>query len=513
MKSIVTTLFFLLIAFTLQSQEAAKDTKIKKSKAISLKENLVVGPRSYVDAHNNLFSIWETKKYLYAKYTDPDLNVIKSARIPWNDKKVNIRGIFATDDALYILVFKFNRKVKKLEYYVYSTGKERLVFKRQLLASIPFDERENTRTFYGIGSEVYDDDALGKYFISPNGKYVALSVDIKNQDSEVHSVFLFDDQMNLVFNTKFTRALKDRHFALEEIAIDEESGIVYLLGKARTLEAREKKDGGKYVYELFKITKDAQTSVTLSAKENYIGTLKLLINGGDVICTGFYSEMSDYRFKGIAYYKINKADLSTTEGVFSPFSNQFLIDKYGSQKNNELQNLSFRSLAFNARGELVMNAEEFKIHEQQAMRPDGSWSSRVIKTYIYKDIVILKLSPTGQLEWARNINKKQSEKNSWTLSYSSAFKENMTYIFINASDKISQLSNDRIKFKEGSTKKPNLFVIKVADDGSFTYDMLGSFKDIDYRIPVKYGISSINNDFMYFPARGKKEIKFFKVTF
>ena len=118
----------------------------------------------------------------------------------------------------------------------------------------------------------------------------------------------------------------------------------------------------------------------------------------------------------------------------------------------ELKNIVIKNV-YLQEDELVVNAEE-----QYATTNNSSNS----KLYNYDDIISLRLNNKGDLINARNINKRQSvgnpEDNPF-ISYQSCLLNNKNYFFINAKDKMKELSNQRIEFRGTNwINNSNLFV-------------------------------------------------------
>src|SRR5690606_40056161 len=76
-----------------------------------------------------------------------------------------------------------------------------------------------------------DDDVLGMFKTSIHANYIAFTIDILDDAAEKHSIFVFDNNLNPIYQTEFTRGIKDRKFILQNIDVSDEDGTVYLLGK------------------------------------------------------------------------------------------------------------------------------------------------------------------------------------------------------------------------------------------------------------------------------------------
>lgn len=254
-----------------------------------------------------------------------------------------------------------------------------------------------------------------------------ITQDIKDKDSELRQVHVFNKKMKKLYSHLFERNIKDKDFELQNVDIDK-NGTVYMLGKVKTEKAENKDEGGKYQYELYKIHGEKREKLTFSSAEKYVGSLTTVINDGELFCIGFYSEKNDNRFKGLVHFGIDNDNLSIKSSRYSPFTDQFIFDKYGKEKEKELRNIRFKEVHVNEKNELILNGEERYVTSHFM-----NMQNYII--YHYEDIISAKLDSSGKLIWARNINKSQaSRKISPYLSYTSVYRNGKIYFFINGSE-------------------------------------------------------------------------------
>src|SRR5690606_32887905 len=182
----------------------------------------------------------------------------------------------------------------------------------------------------------------------------------------------------------------------ENIDVDDDDGEIFLLGKVfGNNSTKSKKDGkANYQYELHKITATGQKNVSFSTDENFIGSLFTVRGKNSISCAGFYSEKNDSRYKGVCRFNLNPETLEITTKSFMPFSEEFIMDKYGKVKDKELRDLSFRSAFLNENEDIVLNAEEFFITARTNMSSNGGMSTTYV--YNFNDIVSVKMSHDGK---------------------------------------------------------------------------------------------------------------------
>jgi hypothetical protein len=328
----------------------------------------------------------------------------------------------------------------------------------------------------------------------------AISIDYNAQNSEYLKLYLFDNKLDKKLDTEFSRDIKDKKYVFQNIQVDPNGSSIYLLGKSYVESQQKKNEGGKYLFEMTKISSESQKSQLIDPKENYIGTLKSIFHNNELICISFYSEINDNKYKGIGYFKLDTNSLEILKTKYNPFSEQFMFDKYGEDKAKELKYLNLKNCFFTKNNELLLNAQE----EYTTTSGNGSYGMNGMgggsRTYFsYDDIVSVKLNDDGDLVWARNINKKQGfqmTENKNYVSYTSAIVESMPYYFINGGEEIKKLDNNRIEFKDSNKNRANLYVIKIKDNGNFEFEKILDDEENEVPFMVAKGIPLGNSVFL-----------------
>jgi hypothetical protein len=361
----------------------------------------------------------------------------------------------------------------------------------------------------GFGNGSFDNDAGASMIVNEDKSHFAITLDIKDKNSETHKLFLFDKSLNKKIDHLFKRDIKDRKFKYENIDVSKDGNTIYLLGKVFTNEQKKKKEGGKYQFELTRVTNDSEKTQVFDTDEHYSRSLKTIIFEDRLTCIGFFSDRNDNRYKGISYFELDPTTLDIKKTKFNVFTEQFMIDKYGKDKEKELKNLSFRRILITSTNEIVFNAEEFYITVQTTSTPNGGMQTRTI--YHYDDIVSAKINTSGDIVWARNINKRQATSGDESfISYTSTLKGDDTYFFINTGEKVKKLRNDRIQFGQTSTKKSNLNVIRINPNGDFDYQEI--LDDKDSEVPFMVSDGAITGNSVFFIGRRGSKKQLLKVT-
>lgn len=346
--------------------------------------------------------------------------------------------------------------------------------------------------------------------VSADKNAFAIALDLSAKKSETLKLFLFDKQCRKITEQYFQPGLKDKKFHYQTLNVSRDGQSVYLLGKAYTAASKKKEEGGRYEFQVTAFNAQGQQTKNFGTDEHFVNSLKMFLFEDKMMCMGFYSDEKENRYKGICYFDMDPIALSVNKATYSPFPSQFLIDKYGEEKQKELKFLTFRSFLRTKNGDIIFNAEEYY---QQTNHNASVISSNIEKTYFcYDDIVCARLNEQGELLWARNINKRQAVggSDSVYLSYASMVKDDDTYFFINAAEKVRKISNDRIEFKGARKNKSNLNIIRINKNGVFDYQEVLDNEANEVPFMISLGFSS--NGAEYFLGRKGKNKQLLKIT-
>ncbi|QYA24965.1 hypothetical protein G3I01_05380 [Gramella sp. MT6] len=208
---------------------------------------------------------------------------------------------------------------------------------------------------------------------------------------------------------------------------------------------------------------------------------------------------NDNRFKGLVHFGIDNDNLSIKSWRYSPFTDQFIFDKYGKEKEKELRNIRFKEVHVNEKNELILNGEERYVTSHFM-----NMQNYII--YHYEDIISAKLDSSGKLIWARNINKSQaSRKISPYLSYTSVYRNGKIYFFINGSEEVREMTNDRIEFGIPLLKKMNLYAISLNDAGKMDYKKIIEDDESDVSFSAGNGLILNDGECLIFQGRRKRK--------
>ena len=451
----------------------------------------------------------------YFEHYDSNLKLIKEyeyeSKQKRDDKKISgyILGVIMNGQEISMIEFIKDKKEGMSICNALTSNINDFNFTSKELFRMPTEDTKSGSSWSLFGNSNSDRDRGATMIVNEDKTAFAITIDVKNKTSETHKLYLFDKALNKKIDHTFQKDIKDRNFIYENIDVSKDGNTLYLLAKTFTQDTKDKKDGGRYQYELSRITSTDSKTQVFDTNDHFASSLKTIIFQDRLTCIGFYSDRNDSRFKGICYFELDPVNLAIKKSKFNPFTEQFIMDKYGKEdvkeRKKELKNLSFKRCIITSKNEIILNAEEFYITTMTTYSQQGG--SRTTYIYHYDDIVSVKLSASGDIAWARNLNKRQdsSAPNPY-FSYTSTAKGNDAYFFINAGEKVKKLSKERIQFGETSAKRSNLNVIRINESGDFDYREILDDKENEVPFMVANGELCGNSVFILGQKGKKKQI-------
>ncbi|WP_373057314.1 hypothetical protein [Zunongwangia sp. H14] len=437
----------------------------------------------------------------------------------------SIKSFFVKDGKLNIIEYKRDRSANVNDYNLLTTPVGEFSFEKKKIFSVsrkdvkkPFMILVGILPITNMGS--VDHDPTGEVYLSEDKNFITFNFDLKDDQEETHLVKVYNDKLELVFEKEFKQeGIKDRLFEYNSVTTDNEDGTVYFLGKQYESE-RAKKDGkANYEYKLFSLSAEGMRELSFNTGENFVGSMELVNNQDNLVCVGFYSEKNDYRYKGTVYYNINKENFSLRTSSLNPFTEQFMVDKYGEkrgkrkkEKGKELRDFTYRGFHIDEEGNTYFTAEEYYVVTHMMSGMNGMMTTTT--TFYFKDIFACKINTEGKMQWARNFNKSQATAGKAIDYYSclSTYKDDRLIILLNGSDKVKKLKDNRIRFDDKKVKKLSLYAIEILPDGDFDYEQIINNKESKVTYKVAEGIVTNNKDAIILEGNKGKKKRIVKLT-
>lgn len=403
-------------------------------------------------------------------------------------------------------LFKLNKDLVKgfgLETHFYN---EYLLDKNISNLGLFEPESNSSIGFFGkVNSKVSDNKSTSNVVFKVNNQKSMFSIALtfKYGSKETTKLFLFDSYLDKKIENDFS--VDSTTVINNNIELHENQEVIYLTQKIYSKELKNKQSGGEYFYQINQVSSTDVKTKKVNIENHYLPSLSFFCLKNKLYGLGFYSDNSDFKYSGIAFFELDSESLEIKNSKYSPFTQQFILDKYGEYKYKELKNIVVKNVYLQEDG-LLVNGEE-----QYSTSNNNSLNSTL---YNYDDIISLRLNNKGDLISARNINKRQSAGNhedSSFISYQSCLSNKQNYFFINANDRMKELSNQRIEFRGTNwLTNSNLFVISMNEKGDFLYKQILSHEEND--VPFMVSKAIVIDDSIIFLGRKGKKKQLLKVT-
>lgn len=473
-------LFLTLPGLTFAQEEAMLDINFRESDVVKASHKTFITDNLHGDNNGGAYQILENKGFsgeIVIQHINDKLIIDQSIEMDLG--KERIVASFLIDERFHFVTAVINKTVRQIEYTVYYTDDFGASFKENNFLNLPIEvlgEEIGLGKFLNLFIPSFknnsaDKDNSGFISFSRNKNFFVLSFDVFESKTDEHLFYVFDKEMELVYETSFESTEKDKNFNFIDIQVDDLNGTLYYL--AKVIEKRTILRGIRnYRFEIAKINQDL-TQVSSFEKEGIsFGTIRLRIDKLDnkLKAIGTYSEKGDGFDRGIVHIAFNKDDLRSYHITLSPFSDEFLDLKFGNRKKESLKNYFLKGILQRDNGNFVLTSEEIRVVDRS--KEHGQIRSPFF--YQFKDILVAEVSSDGNLIRANHINKHQEISHLGYVplaSYSGFIKNNDTYLIFNA---------QKVRKKKG---KPNLFIgtsliphriflLKINDKGEITYKQL-----------------------------------------
>jgi hypothetical protein len=430
---------------------------------------------------------------------DADLNLIED----YNNKypgQYMVDG-FIRNGQLYLLELKYNDDEFAYQYVVHQSPLGEFNFTEKALISIPSKEVANPLAVNKYNRKFGNGFSTAVHFNKEKSAF-GITVQHRQGKKEKYSMYVFGTDLKKHIEYDFTAQSQEKNYAFENIEVSKDFKTVYFMGKAFFKKKRFEAKDRRFQYELVKVTNQGFEIQEFADAGRYPESLKPLLINNDLVVVGFYADRKDNRYNGLAFFKLNPKTLSINSSKYNPFSAKFMEDKFGREVNAQIKNLIFKDLHITPKNNIIFSAEEYFVTSGKE-----SGTGREVDKYHYNDIVCAKLTSNGDMQWARNINKTEvTQGDASYASYSTFGKGEEMYFFINSGENPQKLSKERIMFKQGYSRNPNLFVIKMDASGNIAHKKLIDDKEIRLPIMVSRPLLDTNDESLLFYAkRGTKK--------
>ncbi len=375
-------------------------------------------------------------------YHNRKMKMLKSREIDlrYKNKKRRLEEVLMLGSKLYMLTSFHNEAKKKNYLFTQRIDNRSLTLKKDLQMIGEIETRGVTR------------EGSFDHHISRDSNTILIINQLPNKKSEPERFALrvFDDNFEEKWQKDIQLPYDSQNFSIEEYRVDN-SGNVYLLGILYHGKGRARSKGKpNYQYIILSYPSDGGKSqqYKLQLRDQFITDLTFRVaKNGRLICSGFYSEQGTASIKGTYFLQIDPKTKEVFQQNLKSFDLDFLIDDYSFSKQRrikrneaegtlreepELFRYSLDELILRSDGGVVMVAEQYYVDERSFRDIyTGIFSTNFY--YNYNDIIVVNIRPSGEIEWATRIPKRQVSANDggYYSSYAMSIVRDKIYFVFN----------------------------------------------------------------------------------
>lgn len=441
-----------------------------------------------------------SKSKYFMEYYNSDMKNVKSVEYPFG--KSDYLGSFISGGKLFIIDLVYDKKRKAYVGFAHAANLTDFIFTANELFSLTRKEVQTTGGF-GFGGNIdYDTGARFKMNSAETAFSISVDIDDKN-DKEARQVYVFDLSLNKKIDALVKSESKDSKFTVENIEVSQDANVAYVLGQVA--DKGSKKEGGKYYYALAAVTSGGIKTKNFDTGAYFAADLRAVITKDGVACVGLYSEKKDKLCKGICHYRLNPVTLETESEKFNPFTTQFNKERFGSEEGKEVKNLFLKAVHVTDDNKILLNAEEI----EDVIHSSGNSMS---VTRFYLNIMCAKLNSSGDLEWSRNISKKQMTSNFMEyMSYTPAFYKGNSYFFLNCNGDLPAHGNRLTGLYYSTGQDANLLVVRMDENANFEFQKLIDREGDNLKFWANHGIGGGKDTYIY--SKRTNKIQFLRASF
>ncbi len=378
------------------------------------------------------------KPKVWVEFFNRDMKLVRSEEmdLKYKRKPLEFENVVYFGGKLYLLT-SFNNTAKKRNYLFKQDLNPKTLALGKSLDMICETEARNKEVKGTFAYSISKDSS--KLLI-----YNELPYEKKNP--ERFGFRVFDKDFQLLWEKNIILPYNDDKFTVEEYRVDND-GNVFLLGVLYEDNAKWRRRGSptyKYVVLSYMENGTAFEEYRIDLPDKFITDLTFRIgNDGKLVFSGFYSERGTYSVKGTYFFHIDPKDRAVLNRKATEFDFNFLtafmsdrnkqkaleaVERNDVHKAPELYDYSLDELILRSDGGAVLVAEQYYVEQDFNNFNNGFFNPyyspfydpfyynrynqrQTDYYYHYNDIIVVNISPSGEIEWSARIPKRQETRN------------------------------------------------------------------------------------------------------
>jgi hypothetical protein len=464
-----------------------------------------------------------TKTIITLEHYNKEMNLNRSTELELNykDDKMDYERIIQLDDVLYVFASYKDQSNKKNMLFVQSINKNTL--------RPNGDFRQVGEVDYDNGTKSNSGNFNVRMSRDSSHLMVYSHLPYHEHENERFGFQVLDRKLDPVWNKEVTLPYKDGLYSIEDYKIDSK-GNVHVLGVVYNEVRKSKRNGApNYHYEILSYFKEGEhmKSYPVTVEGKFLTDMQITITDDlDLLCGGFYSNTGTFGIIGTYFIRIDGHSKEIVTQSFKEFGIDFIAQHLSERKEDklkkkaekgkdvELYQYNLNDIITRSDGGAILIAEQYyvKTITTTTYSPNGVMSMQTTNYYNYNDIIVINISPAGEIEWTQKIQKKQTTVNDggFYSSYSLAIVHDKLILIFN--DHVQNVNNDSNYVLPYNRYNGAVFLVTIDGSGRVEKQQMfdPSMSEVYVRPKVCEQVAS--NELILF-AQKRKNQQFAKVTF
>jgi hypothetical protein len=387
---------------------------------------------------------WFQQSNLSLDKFDTEMNPVKSIELELTEqgRKTFIEYIAHLNGQLLLFTSFPDQRSKRNQLFLQTISKETLLpiqKEKKKIAEIDFHgkSKRNSGSF--------------NFLLSPDSSKILISYDMPYTfgEPEKFGFIVMDNQTNVLWTKEVTLPYRDELFDIQFGKVDN-FGNAYLLGKQYKEVRKEKRRGSaNFQYKILAYTEQGEVKkeYSVSLPDKFLTDMQIGIRPNkDIVCAGFYSDNGTFSIKGTYFLSVDAVSGEIKTKSFKDFGIDFITQNMTERaadraqrrqdrgQDVELYEYDLDKLILRSDGGALLIGEQYFVRTVTQTTYSGNRSTTYTNThYYYNDIIVVNLAPSGNIDWAVKVPKRQHTINDggFYSSYAMALNKDKIYFVYN----------------------------------------------------------------------------------
>ncbi len=449
----------------------------------------------------------------------------KPLDLKMDKKEMILEKILLTEAEVLVFTSLYDKKANENRLYVSAYDQKNFAPGKQFatVAVIHADKQANAGSFILRLSP-------GKSKILVNAK-----PPFDKKSTERSTLYMFNSDMQVQWSQEFTLPYTDEEFKTEEWRVDDDGTVIVLGVKyAQKQEKRDLKRANKATYEYHLLVYDGKSAEpqdnVISVSDKFLQDMTISMGAeGDILCGGLYGNKGSFSVRGAFYLRLDRNSKQIVHSSYKEFSDDF-ITAYMEEKEAEkakkkaekkgvemeLPEFKLRDIILRDDGGAVLLAEQYFVREvTSTYSSNGQTYTTTNIHYFYNDLLVINIDPTGDIQWAVKVPKRQHSVNDQGRYSGVAVNvkgSKIYFVFNDSGENLFLKPGDKVK-QFAVTGKDALVVLATVDaDGHVSREALFSPERRDVILRPQDCVE-LKDDTMFIYANRKKDYRYGLITF